>query len=257
MLYIYNSDQKGYDDLFFRLISIFSFLAIVFYITCIVFFSILFNLHYNYAINFIDKINEIFYNNRINFSWEIIMLIHISIVLITHIFIFIYLYVCPCCLVDIFYMICIPCESLKSCEYNYICGICKCEKKNKPKDDDKICSNINLQEPRTSTPIHVNNAEINQIDENRSNRRIIKYSNTKEEPIAVIFRSTDGNINYPVAGYNLDNFSKFEKKLFREYPELKKKKIYYLADGKRINKSETMKYNKIKNGAIILIADLI
>ena len=62
-------------------------------------------------------------------------------------------------------------------------------------------------------------------------------------------------IYYPVAGYNLDNFSKFEKKLFREYPELKKKKIYYLAGGKRVNESETLKYNKINNGAIILIAD--
>ena len=71
----------------------------------------------------------------------------------------------------------------------------------------------------------------------------------------MIFRSTDWNINYPVAGYNLDYFSKFEQKLFREYPELKKKKIYYLAGGKRVNESETMKYNKINNGAIILIAD--
>ena len=128
-------------------------------------------------------------------------------------------------------------------------------KKNKPKDDNKICNNINLQEPRTFTPIHVNNAVINQIEENSSNQRIINYSNTKEEPIAVVFRSTDGNINYPVAGYNLDYFSKFEQKLFREYPELKKKKIYYLAGGKRVNESETMKYNKINNGTIILIAD--
>ena len=47
--------------------------------------------------------------------------------------------------------------------------------------------------------------------------------------------------------------SKFENKLFNEFPELKNKNIYYISNGIIIDKSGSLKDNKIKNGANILI----
>jgi hypothetical protein len=81
----------------------------------------------------------------------------------------------------------------------------------------------------------------------------IKIPFITDEPIAVIFKSIDQIINYPVAGYNFDTFAKFENKLFNEFPELKNKNIYYISNGIIIDKSGSLKDNKIKNGANILI----
>ena len=80
-----------------------------------------------------------------------------------------------------------------------------------------------------------------------------KFPFITEEPIAVIFKSIDQNIIYPVAGYNFDNFSKFENKLLNEFPELKYKNIYYISNGITIDKSGSLKDNKIKNGANIYL----
>ena len=74
-----------------------------------------------------------------------------------------------------------------------------------------------------------------------------------DEPIAVVFKSIDQTINYPVAGYNFDNFSKLENKLFNEFPDLKNKNIFYISNGIIIDKSSSLKDNKIKNGTNILI----
>ena len=90
---------------------------------------------------------------------------------------------------------------------------------------------------------------------NNSNYEINEdiISNFKQEPIAVIFKSIDQKITYPVAGYNSDKFSKFEEKLFNEFPELKNKNIYYIINGNVVDKLGNLKDNKIKNGTNILI----
>ena len=91
------------------------------------------------------------------------------------------------------------------------------------------------------------------LNNNNKEDEKIKLSEIKNDPIAVIFISIDQNITYPVAGYDSDNFSKFEEKLFLEYPELKNKNIYYLANGSTVDKSGSLESNKIKNGTNILI----
>ena len=48
-------------------------------------------------------------------------------------------------------------------------------------------------------------------------------------------------------------FSNIEEKLYEEFPELKRKKFYFLANGSIINKTASIKENKIKKGNIILI----
>ena len=48
-------------------------------------------------------------------------------------------------------------------------------------------------------------------------------------------------------------FSKLEEKLYLEFPELQHNNIYFISNGNPINRVMSLKQNKIKNGAIILI----
>ena len=71
--------------------------------------------------------------------------------------------------------------------------------------------------------------------------------------IAINFVSLDKNISYPMACRKTDVFSKIEKKLYQEFPNLKSKKIYFISNGNVINRSYTLEQNKIENGSTILI----
>ena len=77
-----------------------------------------------------------------------------------------------------------------------------------------------------------------------------------EEIIAVNFISLNYNINYPMACKKTDIFSKIEEKLYREFPELKSKKIYFIANGIVVDRSSTFEKNKIKSGNTILINEI-
>ena len=68
-----------------------------------------------------------------------------------------------------------------------------------------------------------------------------------------MFFIPDKNIHYPISCSEEDMFSKIEQKLFDEFPELKSKNIFYLANGNIVNKSMTLKNNKIDNGTTILL----
>ena len=74
-----------------------------------------------------------------------------------------------------------------------------------------------------------------------------------ENIIAVNFVSSDHLINYPIGGLKSDKFSTIEEKLLNEFPELRKKDIYYIANGNVINRGLTLEQNKIKTGNTILI----
>ena len=68
--------------------------------------------------------------------------------------------------------------------------------------------------------------------------------------------STDHIIIYPITYKNSDIFSKLEEKLYLEYPDLKNKNIYFIANGNIINRTFTVEKNKIKNGNTILIKEI-
>ena len=76
-----------------------------------------------------------------------------------------------------------------------------------------------------------------------------------EAIIAVNFISLNDNINYPMACKKTDIFSKIEEKLYHEFPQLKSKKIYFIANGNIVDRSSTFEQNKIKNGTTILIRE--
>ena len=82
-------------------------------------------------------------------------------------------------------------------------------------------------------------------------------SNAMESIIAVNFVSLTYNINFPMACKKTDVFSKIEKKLYQEFPDLKSKKIYFVANSAVIDKSSTFEQNNIRSGNTILINDLL
>ena len=84
-------------------------------------------------------------------------------------------------------------------------------------------------------------------------RKLISKREKKEKIISIMFFIPEQNIHYPIPCNEFDSFSKIENKLFEEFPELKSKNIYYLANGNTVNKTTTIKENKIKNGDTILI----
>ena len=76
-----------------------------------------------------------------------------------------------------------------------------------------------------------------------------------ETIIAVNFTSLDQKINYPMACKKTDIFENIVVKLYNEFPNLKYKKIYFIANGNVVNRSLTFEQNKIKNGSTILIRE--
>ena len=89
------------------------------------------------------------------------------------------------------------------------------------------------------------------------NQKQIIGSNTEkmETIIAVNFTSLDQKINYPMACKKTDIFENIVVKLYNEFPNLKYKKIYFIANGNVVNMSLTFEQNKIKNGTTILIRE--
>ena len=83
--------------------------------------------------------------------------------------------------------------------------------------------------------------------------KLISKSKDNENSIAVMFRSIEQLINFATPCNPSDKFSKIEKKLFKEYPELKQKKLEYYINEKLINKSLTLKQNNINNSDTIMI----
>ena len=83
--------------------------------------------------------------------------------------------------------------------------------------------------------------------------KLVSKSEKSENIISIMFFISEQNIHYPIPCNESDSFTKIELKLFKEFPELKSKNIYYLANGNTVNKIATLKQNKIKNGDTILI----
>ena len=83
----------------------------------------------------------------------------------------------------------------------------------------------------------------------------LENTNIKENQnqIAVVFVSTDENINYPLICYIYDHFSKIEKKILEKFPELEKNNLVFSLEGNEIDRNLTLKENNIDNGAIIFI----
>ena len=98
-----------------------------------------------------------------------------------------------------------------------------------------------------------NNKLISQL--NKSNQNI-EQINQEKKLITVIFNSSSQHIKqFPLSCYNTDSFLILEEKLFLEKPELKHKKIFYMANGAVLDTSLSLEQNKINDNDAILIND--
>ena len=92
--------------------------------------------------------------------------------------------------------------------------------------------------------------------EKKENKSIKTSHQIMDSIIAFNFISLNYNINYPMACKKTDIFSNIEKKLYHEFPILKSKQIYFVANGNAIDRSLTFEQNKIKSGNTILINEI-
>ena len=74
-----------------------------------------------------------------------------------------------------------------------------------------------------------------------------------EKLMTIIFISADQRIHYSLICKNTDKFSRIEELLYEEYPEYKKIDNFFLFNGKRINRFETLEENGIKNSSLITL----
>lgn len=108
--------------------------------------------------------------------------------------------------------------------------------------------------------IQYKNGEILPYEKKKKEQKDISpiiSSGVMETVIAVNFISLNYNINYPMACKKSDIFSKIEKKLYQEFPDLKSKNIYFIANGAFVDRSSTFEQNNIKSGNTILINEVI
>ena len=107
---------------------------------------------------------------------------------------------------------------------------------------------IIVSKPKDKNNNYISNSYINKLDE--ENKQLKKEM---ENMFAISFTTIDQQINYLMVCKNSDNFKDLEEKLYLEYPQLRKKDIYFMANGNIINRNETLENNGIKNNTAILI----
>ena len=74
-----------------------------------------------------------------------------------------------------------------------------------------------------------------------------------EKIISVIFTSDDQKIHCSILCKNTEAFIRIEERLYKEYPGYSLGDNYFVANGKIVNKFQTLEENKIKNSDIIIL----
>ena len=82
--------------------------------------------------------------------------------------------------------------------------------------------------------------------------------NKDEKIMNVIIRSNDQRVLFPIICKNTDLFIRLESELYKveEYKNYKEEDNYFLINGNKINKYNTLEENRIKNNDIILLVKL-
>ena len=104
----------------------------------------------------------------------------------------------------------------------------------------------------------IKNTEENILEQKNYFKEFSNQENTiipERKIIGIKLNSTDQTVNYLLACSITDSFLVVEKKLYKKYPDLEFKKIYFLHSGNVINRNATIKQNKIKHESVILIIE--
>ena len=113
-------------------------------------------------------------------------------------------------------------------------------------------SKINVNENKLKSQLNEEkNKNIKLLNELYEEKK--KAKDFINQAIAINFISVEQSINHPIVCMSTDNFSEIEEKLYKEYPELRKNNIYFIANGNVIDRRRTLEQNKIKNACQILI----
>ena len=98
---------------------------------------------------------------------------------------------------------------------------------------------------------------------NKLNRTIDEYKDKlsrypfellkNEKIVSVIFISEDESFYYSILCKNTDIFNIIEERLYKVYPELSGSDNNFVANGKIVNKYQTLEQNNIKNNNIIIL----
>lgn len=78
-------------------------------------------------------------------------------------------------------------------------------------------------------------------------------NNERKEYISVIFLSQAPQINFSVPCKKTDKFKTVLAQFYEEYPELKNKNAYFLANGEVVDPNKSMAENHLKRGGQIII----
>ena len=103
--------------------------------------------------------------------------------------------------------------------------------------------------PKDSNIIKINKLE-NSIE------TILKRENERSKFISIIIMSVDQKILFRVICELTDKVNFIEKNLYKEYPELKGTKFYFLFKGEVLDKFKSLKKNDIKNGDKIILNEI-
>ena len=74
-----------------------------------------------------------------------------------------------------------------------------------------------------------------------------------EELLSIIFSSVDEKKKYSMICKNTDKICDLEEKIYKEYPDFDSSYKYILYKGKEINRFQTIEYNRIKNGDVVIL----
>ena len=77
-----------------------------------------------------------------------------------------------------------------------------------------------------------------------------------EKLISIIFTSTDQKIHYSIICKNTDIFYSLELKLYQKYNELSELENYFTVNGRRVNKTKNLEFNRIKDNDVIILNTL-
>ena len=116
-----------------------------------------------------------------------------------------------------------------------------------------------FDEKKAKEPIDKKNS-IEDIDFNTKSKQLTTFNLSEkvkeEEKVNIQFNSVNQTIiNLSIICKKKDNFKIVKNILFKEYPELKKSKIFFLVNGCIVDEIKTLEENRIKTNANILIAD--
>ena len=96
-------------------------------------------------------------------------------------------------------------------------------------------------------------SKINELEKNKDKDKITTLK-SGEKIIALVFKSTKGEIHKTISCKNTDTFVRIEEKIYNEYPKYKDYNTYLTVNkGKVIRRFKTIDENKIKDGNTIII----